>query len=280
MSNFTRRQFVHTLSVTAGAAALGVSPLAWARSSRSLDEMAFMSATDLVGLVRSGEISSTELTRYFIGRIEKHDGAVNAVVVRDFDRAMEAARAADSSMAKGKVTGPLHGLPMTVKESFDIAGLATTWGIPALRNNIAQQDSALVQSLKQAGAVLMGKTNAPLNLADFQAYNDIYGTTSNPWNLEYVPGGSSGGSAAALAAGLTGLDSGSDVGGSIRNPASFCGVYGHKPTWGIVPQRGHGLPGWLGEMDIVVCGPLARSADDLQLALEVQARPNDLNAPA
>src|SRR5262249_12899075 len=155
-------------------------------------------------------------------RIERHDGALNAVVVRDFERARAAAEAADQALAAGRDLGPLHGVPMTIKESYDIAGLPTTWGIPDFRNNIAETDSETVRRFKEAGAHFMGKTNVPLQLADFQSFNDIYGTTNNPWNVSLTPGGSSGGSAAALAAGLTALESGSDIGGSIRNPAHFC----------------------------------------------------------
>ncbi len=168
---------------------------------------------------------------------------------------------------------------MTIKESYDIAGLPTTWGVPDFKENIATSDSQSVQAYKGAGAVFLGKTNVPLNLADFQSYNEIYGTTQNPWDLTRIPGGSSGGAAAALAAGLTGLESGSDIGGSIRNPAHFCGVYGHKPTWGIVPPQGHALPGMLAGPDIAVCGPLARSAEDLSLAMDVLAGAEPLDRP-
>ena len=165
---------------------------------------------------------------------------------------------------------------MTIKEAYDIEGLPTTWGIPAFSRNIATSDAETVRRLKIAGAHFLGKTNVPIQLSDFQSYNEIYGTTNNPWNLERIPGGSSGGSAAALAAGLTALEAGSDIGGSIRNPAHFCGVYGHKPTWNIVPQRGHALPGMLASPDIAVVGPLARSAEDLALALGLVSGPEEL----
>jgi len=244
-----------------------------------MSENAFRSAGELAGMIRDGETSSAELTDYYIERIERLDGDINAVVVRDFERAREAARASDARLADGQIDGPLHGVPMTIKESYDLEGLPTTWGIPGLEVNIAQSDSQSVRSYKEAGAVFLGKTNVPLNLADFQSYNDIYGTTRNPWNLDRIPGGSSGGAAAALAAGLTGLESGSDIGGSIRNPAHFCGVYGHKPTWGIVPPQGHGLPGMVSGPDIAVCGPLARSAEDLALAMGVLAGAEPLDRP-
>ena len=244
-----------------------------------VSQMAFESAGALAGRIRAGEISSLELTDYYIDRIERLDGAINAVVVRDFERARAAARQADAQRAAGSALGPLHGVPMTIKESYDVEGLATTWGLPVFKDNIAKSDSLSVRAYKDAGAIFLGKTNVPLSLADFQSYNDIYGTTSNPWNLKRGPGGSSGGAAAALAAGLTGLESGSDIGGSIRNPAHFCGVYGHKPTWGIVPSQGHALPGMVAEPDIAVCGPLARSAEDLALALGIVAGAAPLDQP-
>lgn len=241
--------------------------------------LAFDSATQLAGRIRDKEISARELTDYFIARIERFDGRLNAVVVRDFDTARAAADAADAALAKGQSLGPLHGLPMTIKESYNIAGLPTTWGIPEFKDNIATEDSDTVARYKAAGAHFMGKTNVPIRLADFQSYNDIYGTTNNPWDLERIPGGSSGGSAAALAAGMTGLESGSDIGGSIRNPAHFCGVYGHKPTWGVVPPQGHSLPGALAPPDVAVVGPLARSASDLALCMDLVAGADHLNAP-
>jgi amidase len=242
-----------------------------------VSELCFSSAGDLAGRIRAGEISSVELTELFIDRIERLDGDINAVVVRRFDAAREAARRADEQLAGGTSVGPLHGVPMTIKESYDLAGLPTTWGHPQFRDNVATADSESVKAYQQAGAIFLGKTNVPINLGDFQSYNEIYGTTGNPWDLERTPGGSSGGAAAALAAGLTGLESGSDIGGSIRNPAHFCGVYGHKPTWGIVPPQGHSLPPAIAGPDIAVCGPLARSADDLALAMDLLAGPEPLN---
>ena len=239
-------------------------------------ELAFATAGTLATEIRERRISSRELTDLYIERIEAHDGDINAVVVRDFEGARRAADAADAALARGEVLGPLHGLPMTIKEAYDIQGLPTTWGIPAFAKNIAATDAESVRRFKVAGAHFLGKTNVPIQLADFQSYNEIYGTTSNPWDLERIPGGSSGGSAAALAAGLTALEAGSDIGGSIRNPAHFCGVYGHKPTWNIVPQRGHALPGMLAPPDIAVVGPLARSAEDLALALDLVSGAEEL----
>ncbi len=232
---------------------------------------AYASATELAAAIQRKEVSSRELTDLYIDRVERYDEQINAVVVRDFERGRQAADAADEALAKGEPLGPLHGVPMTIKEAYDIEGLPTTWGIPEFRDNVALRDADSVQRLKAAGAVFFGKTNVPLNLGDFQSFNDIYGTTNNPWDLSRTPGGSSGGSSAALAAGLTGLEAGSDIGGSIRNPAHFCGIYGHKPTWGIVSDEGHALPGGLAPADIAVVGPMARSAEDLALSMDIVA---------
>jgi len=239
--------------------------------------LAYETATALAGKIRGKEISSRELTELYIGRIEKRDPGINAVVVRDFERALEAADRADAALASGQGVGPLHGVPMTIKEAYDVEGLPTTWGIPAFAKNIAAADAAVVQLFKTAGAHFLGKTNVPIQLGDFQSYNEIYGTTNNPWNPERTPGGSSGGSSAALAAGLCALESGSDIGGSIRNPAHYCGVYGHKPTWGVVSSEGHALPGMVALPDIAVVGPLARSAEDLVVALDVVAGVDSFN---
>ncbi|MDA1315440.1 MAG: amidase [Acidobacteria bacterium] len=239
----------------------------------------FDSAVALTGKLQRKEISSRELTEHFIARIKQHDEKLNAVVVRDFDRALAAADAADASLAKGRNLGSLHGLPMTIKEAYNVTGLPTTWGIAALKDNIADSDAVTVKRLKAAGAHFLGKTNVPTELGDFQTYNDLYGVTNNPWDTARTPGGSSGGSAAALAAGLTGLEGGSDIGGSIRNPAHYCGVYGHKPTWNVVSLQGHALPGMVASSDLAVVGPMARSADDLALAMDVMAGPDPLNAP-
>ncbi len=233
----------------------------------------FASATELAAAIKNKAVSSIELIDLYIDRIKRYDGQINAVVVHDFERGRAAAKAADAALARGEALGPLHGVPMTAKESFNIEGLPTTWGIPELRDNIATRDAELVRRLKGAGAVFFGKTNVPLNLGDFQSFNEIYGTTNNPWHLGRTPGGSSGGSSAALAAGLTGLEAGADTGGSIRNPAHFCGIYGHKPTGGILPDEGHALPGMAAPLDITVVGPMARSAADLALSISIVAGP-------
>jgi amidase len=172
--------------------------------------------------------------------------------------------------------GPLHGVPMTVKESYEVSGLPTTWGVPEKKNDIAKTTALGVERLQDFGAVVFGKTNVPRMLADWQSFNEIYGTTNNPWDVTRSPGGSSGGGAAALAAGLTGLETGSDIGGSIRQPAHACGLFGHKPTWGLVPLRGHApMPGVASTTDISCIGPLARGADDLAIGLAAMAGPDE-----
>ena len=241
-----------------------------------MGDIAFSSATALARKIKRKEIGSAELLALYFERVDRFNPALNAIVVQCRDEAMQCARKADAALAKGEDPGPLHGVPMTVKESYDVAGTPTTWGAPHLKDNIASRDALAIARLKAAGAVVFGKTNVPLMLADFQSYNDIYGTTNNPWHLERTPGGSSGGSAAALASGLTGLETGSDIGGSIRNPAHFCGVFGHKPTWNMLPPRGHAMPGILTPSDISVIGPLARSAADLQTAVRIMAGPDEI----
>lgn len=242
-------------------------------------ELARATASQLAARLRKKEIGSFELTEAHIARIEALDGPINAVVVRDFERARNDARAADDAIARGE-SKPLLGVPMTVKESYDLAGHPTTWGLEAYRGHRAQADALAVQRLKQAGAIVMGKTNVPPVLADWQSDNPVYGRTNNPYDVTRSPGGSSGGAAAALAMGFSALELGSDIGGSIRGPAAFCGVFGHKPTWGIVPQAGHAVGGTVAApTPIAVCGPLARSAEDLDIALAAVAGP-DADAPA
>jgi amidase len=241
-------------------------------------DVPFRSARHLAAAIRRKKIGCLELLDLYLARVDKHDAALNTIVVRDFERARARARAADRALAKRDVWGPLHGVPMTVKESYDVAGLPTTWGVPTYKNNIASKNAVVVERLLDAGAVVFGKTNVPLFLSDWQSFNAIYGTTNNPWDLTRSPGGSSGGSAAALAAGLTALEAGSDIGSSIRNPAHFCGVFGHKPTWGIVPRTGQALPWQKAPVDIDVVGPLARSAEDLAVALSIMAGPDAIDA--
>jgi amidase len=231
-------------------------------------------AGELVAALAARKIGTLELTDVAIARIEATDGPINAVVVRDFDRAREAAKAADAALARGE-RAPLLGLPMTVKESHNVAGLRTTWGTEMFGHWIAPADNVGVARLKAAGAVILGKTNVPPFLSEWQSDNPIYGRTNNPLDLTRSPGGSSGGAAAALAAGMVALEYGSDIGGSIRVPAAFCGVYGHKPSHGVIPLRGHTPPGIEGAgIPLAVVGPLARSAADLALAMSVLAGPD------
>jgi len=239
---------------------------------------AFRSAKELAAEIRRKKIGCLELLELYLSRVEKHNPALNAIIATDLEGARKRARAADRALARKQVWGPLHGVPMTIKESYDVVGMPTTWGVPELKDNLPPRNALSVDRLLGAGVVLFGKTNVPLYLADYQSYNAIYGTTNNPWDLSRAPGGSSGGSAAALAAGLTGLEAGSDIGSSIRNPAHYCGVYGHKPTWGVVPPRGQALPGRLAQADISVIGPMGRSAEDLEIGLGVMAGPDEIDA--
>jgi amidase len=242
-------------------------------------DLARITATRLLAGLRKRSFSASELCEAEISRIEKLDPQINAVVVRDFERARADARAADEALAKGD-TRPLLGVPMTVKESYDLRGHPTTWGVADHRGHRAREDALAVQRLKSAGAIVLGKTNVPPVLADWQADNPVYGRTNNPYDLSRSPGGSSGGSAAALAMGFSALELGSDIGGSIRVPAAFCGVFGHKTTWGVIPQAGHTPGGFTGlGPPLGVLGPLARSAQDLGIALGVMAGP-DADSPA
>jgi quercetin dioxygenase-like cupin family protein len=250
------------------------------RSGRGVSALLFQPATDAAVLVRRREISSRELTELLFARIDAVDPELNAVVERRQGAALAEAAAADRAIAAGREVGPLHGVPMTVKEGFNVAGLHTTWGNPAFRDYVADADATVVRGLKSAGAIVVGKTNVPFMLADFgQTANEVYGVTSNPWDTTRTPGGSSGGAATALSAGMTFLEYGSDLVGSIRIPASFCGVYGLKPSVGIVPLAGFqppGPPADPSEMSYMsALGPLARSARDLRTALKVTAGPAD-----
>ncbi|MFJ5261145.1 amidase [Streptomyces sp. NPDC088387] len=241
-------------------------------------EWTFQTAEDLAAALRAGEVTSVELTDEAIARIERDDKAVNAICVPDFDRARAAAHEADEARARGE-DRPLLGIPVTVKESYNIAGLPTTWGMPPHRDFVPAEDAVQVSRLRSAGAVVLGKTNVPLGLQDIQSFNEIYGTTNNPWDHTRTAGGSSGGSAAALAAGFGPLSIGSDIAGSLRTPAHFCGVYAHKPTLGLLASRGSvppAVPVLPVESDLAVVGPMARSARDLTLLLDVMAGPDPL----
>jgi amidase len=246
----------------------------------SLDEsLVRMTAAQLASGLRKKAFGAQELCEASISRIEALDPKINAVVVRDFERARTEARLADEAMAKGEVKA-LTGIPMTVKESFDLRGHASTWGFTAHSEHRAREDALAVQRLKSAGAVILGKTNVPPALADWQSANPIYGRTNNPYDVTRSPGGSSGGCAAAIAMGFSALEMGSDIGGSIRVPAAFCGVYGHKPSYNLIPMGGHAAGGYLVAPQLLsVVGPLARSAADLTMALDVVAGP-DAESPA
>ena len=243
-------------------------------------EWDYRSTKELVEALRARKISSSELVEHSIARIETLDQRLNAVIVRDFERAREAAKAADTALARGEWR-PLLGIPMTVKEAFNVAGLPTTWGNPRFKDFVPREDAVIVSRIKSAGAVILGKTNVPLQLGDCQSYNEIYGTTNNPWDFSRTPGGSSGGSAAALAAGFGTLSLGSDLGGSMRVPAHFCGIFAHKPSLGLVPDRGHTPPPsrpMSRDSDLSVVGPMSRTATDLALALDVVAGPDEERA--
>jgi amidase len=244
-----------------------------------MSDIAFLAATELARMVRNREISCVELLQHYLDRADRFNGELNAIVVDIREQALVDARRADEAVACGAELGPLHGVPMTVKEAYNVAGTPTTWGNPNWLGNVPDTDAVVIRKLKQAGVIIFGKTNVPLMLGDFQSYNDIYGTSNNPYDLSRTPGGSSGGAAAALAAGLTGIESGSDIGGSIRNPAHYCGVFGHKPTHDLIWMRGYCPPGvHYARPDISVVGPMARSAGDLAVSLKVMASPDDIKA--
>jgi amidase len=245
-----------------------------------MDDPAFASATELSQEIHDRRIGCVELLDFYLARAERHNPALNAIVVWQVEQARERARAADAALARGERWGPLHGISMTVKESFNVADLPTTFGNPRWKDNIAAGNAFLIDRLLQAGAVVFGKTNVPYMLADAQSYNDIYGTTKNPWDPTRSPGGSSGGEAATLAAGLSALVAGSDIAGSLRNPAHYCGIYGHKPTWGLISTRGHAPPVIMTPSDISVVGPMTRHAEDLDLALRALAGPDLLQRAA
>ncbi len=253
----------------------------------TMDNLQFLSAVQLLKEIHEKRISSLELLHFFKQRIEALNPKLNAVVATDFGTAEKQARAADEALTRGEIWGPLHGLPMTVKDSIEVKKMPCTSGYPGLKDHVPSKNADVVESMAAAGAVIFGKTNLPMFGQDFQSFNDVYGQTNNPWDMARVPGGSSGGAAAALAAGFTGLEIGSDIGGSIRNPAHFCGVYGHKPTFDIISFKGH-IPPYPGLFpgdytmsgDIAVVGPLARSAEDLDLVLQIAVGPLKPNQTA
>jgi amidase len=248
------------------------------RSAAGATELGFRSALDVARMIRRGEISSLELTTHLLERIRRHNGRLNAIVTLTADAALARARAADAARARREWWGPFHGVPATIKDGLAIAGVRTTAGAQALAGYVPPRDAAVVERVRAAGAVIVGTTNVPEWWSDWQSANAIFGATSNPWDVARTAGGSSGGEAAALAAGLTYLSIGGDLAGSIRLPAHCCGVYGHKPSLGIVPPRGTippppdvppGPP-----PNLAVIGPLARDASDLRAVLDALGGPD------
>jgi amidase len=235
-----------------------------------MSELLDLDATGMLAQLVSNRVSAVELLKAALARHAETHERLNAVVAADPERALERAKAMDEMRAKGEHLGPLAGLPMTIKDTFDVLGLPASSGLAHLRRRQAD-DAVAVAHARHAGSVIWGKTNVPVMAADWQSTNPLYGRSNNPWDPERTTGGSSGGAAAALAARVTPLEIGSDIGGSLRVPASFCGVFSHKPTWGMVTQRGHvpPSPGSHSERDLNVIGPMARSARDLRLLLSV-----------
>ena len=242
--------------------------------------LAFCSAAELARRIKRKEVGSQELLNLYLERIEKYNRALNAVVATDVVGARRRALAADAALKKGENWGPLHGVPITVKDSFDVAGLASTFGVLELKDHRPVRTAPAIQHLIDAGAVVIGKTNVAAYLIGWATRNEIYGTTNNPWDMTRSPGGSSGGSAAAVAAGLTGLDIGVDFGGGVRNVAHYCGIYGHKPTYGITNWIGHVVSGIGTKPDLCAIGPIARSAEDLELSLSLISGPDPAEAAA
>jgi amidase len=242
-----------------------------------MTEHHWQSASSLAPAIRRKEISSRELLELHLGRIKVLNGQINAVVMLDVERARQRAGELDVATARGESKGPLHGIPITIKDSYETAGLKTTCGAPIWRDHVPATNADAVQRLVDAGAVIVGKTNTPIFAGDVQSFNELFGTTNNPWDVSRTPGGSSGGAAAAVAAGMTPFELGSDIGGSIRTPAHFCGIYGHKPSYGLIPLRGHipGPPGTLAAGDLSVAGPLTRNANDLGFLLDILAGPDE-----
>jgi amidase len=247
-----------------------------------MNELHWWSAIDLAAAIRGREVSSTEALEHLVARVERLDGPINAVVHWDLERARAAAAEADRAVARGEELGPFHGVPMTIKDSLQTEGCVTTSGAPELADFVPTEDAWPVAKMRAAGAIPFAKTNLPIFAGDIQSFNEVYGTTNNPHDLSRTCGGSSGGSAAALAMGFTPIEIGSDIGGSIRVPAHYSGVSGHKPSYGVVPAHGQipGMPGTFTLADLAVCGPMSRSVRDLGPMLDVLVGPNRWDAPA
>src|ERR1700737_927945 len=241
-----------------------------------MKEIVFSSTTQLAAAIRERKITAEETLEAFLAQIDKHNPVLNAVNIIDAEKAKERARAADEALARGELWGPLHGVPFTLKDAHSTAGMRTTVGFPPLANCVPEEDSTVAARLKQAGAVLLGKTNVALMLGDYQTNNPLFGRTNNPWNIERTSGGSSGGAAAALAAGMTPFEIGTDLSGSIRIPAHFCGVFGLKPTEHRVPLTGliPGLPGPRPIRIMSCIGPMARRVEDVALLFAIIVGPD------
>ena len=245
-------------------------------------DILYRSAFDLAKDIKAQVLSAEQVFNFYLERIQRFNPALNAVVAMDVEAARARAQAADLAAERDEDWGPLHGVPITIKDALATQGLVTVGGIPARAGQVPETDAVSVARYRAAGAVIIGKTNVPFMSADLQSYNDVYGVTNNPWNVERTCGGSSGGAAAALAAGLSALEVGSDIGGSIRTPAHFNGIFGHKPSYGIVSQQGHIPPGQtvITESDLSVVGPLGVCAADLAQALDILLGPGPMDGKA
>ena len=250
----------------------------------NLDALAFKSAIEAAAAIRNGETTSTELTKHILKRVAKFNPKLNSIVSLMHDQALKRACEADEAHSNGVNWGPLHGVPITIKDHYEIKGVPTTCGSPDYAYYIPERNAVIVDRLLDSGAVIIGHTNVPELVADWQSYNDVYGTTVNPWNTDVTPGGSSGGCAASLSAGLSFLSVGSDFAGSIRVPAHFTGIYGHRPSMGVTTLRGS-VPGSMNCIQLPPSrmstpGPLARSPDDLKLALDIIGGPDQYESTA
>ncbi|MCC6438751.1 MAG: amidase [Acidimicrobiales bacterium] len=248
----------------------------------SADDPAFWPAHRQAAAIRNRDVSSTELLEHYLGRIERLNPALNAVVTLVEEPARVAARAADDATAAGGELGPLHGVPHTIKDAIETAGIRSTGGAVELAEHVPLHDAPAVAALKRAGSIVFGKTNLPRWSGDGQSYNELFGVTNNPWDVTRTPGGSSGGAAAAVAAGLTSFEVGTDIGGSVRMPSTFSGIWGHKPSFGLIPTLGYldCVGGGRIEADVNVFGPMTRSVEDLELLLGILAGPTPDRAPA
>lgn len=240
------------------------------------------SLIELIAALESGAVSARELLSLYLDRVERLDPAINSVVTVEAERAMAEAAHIDESRAAGQQMGALAGVPITIKDALATAGIRSTGGAIELRDFVPDTDATVVATARDEGAIVFGKTNVPRWSGDYQSYNEMFGATNNPWDPSKTPGGSSGGPAAAVAMGLTGFEIGTDIGGSIRLPSAFCGVYGHKPTFGIIPTFGYldSVHYHRNVADVNVFGPIARSIDDLDLLVDILAGPNPDDAVA